>query len=68
MPEVISVPRSDKKVELRLRGEDNVLSTNLGTIWKLVPTSPGESKRRSHRAGEAIAKNGRGSGELERDT
>ena len=26
----------DKKKELRLGGEDNVLSTNLGTIWKLL--------------------------------
>ena len=39
MPEVISVPRSDKKVELRLGGEDNVLSTNLGTIWNLLRPS-----------------------------
>ena len=36
MPEVISVPRSDKKVELRLGDKDNVLSTNLGTIWKFL--------------------------------
>ena len=39
MPEVISVPRSDNKVELTLGGEDNVLSTNLGTIWKLLRPS-----------------------------
>ena len=40
IPEVISVPRSNKKVELRLGGEDNVvLSTNLRTIWKLLRPS-----------------------------
>ena len=39
MPENISVPRSDKKVELRLGSGDNVLSTNLGTIWKLLRPS-----------------------------
>ena len=36
MPEIISVPRSDKKVELRLGSGNDVLSTNLETIWKLL--------------------------------
>ena len=39
MPEVISVPRSDKKLELRLGDKENVLSTNLGTIWKFLRPS-----------------------------
>ena len=39
MPEVIRVPRSDKKVELRLGSGDDVLSTNLGTVWKLLRPS-----------------------------
>ena len=30
MPEVINVPRSDKKVELKLGSGDDLLSTNLG--------------------------------------
>ena len=39
MPEVISVPRSDKKVELRLRSRNDLFSTNLGTVWKLLRPS-----------------------------
>ena len=39
IPEVISVPLSDKKVELRLGSAEDVLSTNLGTIWKLLRPS-----------------------------
>ena len=35
MPEIISVPRSDKKIELRLGSRDDV-STNLGTVWKIL--------------------------------
>ena len=38
-PETVSVLRSDKKVELRLGCGDDVLSTNLGTIWKLLRRS-----------------------------
>ena len=33
------MPRSDKKVKLRLGRGDDVLSTNLGTIWKLLRPS-----------------------------
>ena len=36
VPEVICVPRSEKKVELRLQGEDNIPSTSLGTVWKML--------------------------------
>ena len=32
VPEVVSVPRSDKKVVLRLSGKDDVLYMNLGTV------------------------------------
>ena len=39
MPEIISVPRSDKKVELSLGSGNDVLSTNLGTVWKLLRPS-----------------------------
>ena len=31
--EVICVPRSERKVELRLGGKDGTLSTNFGTAW-----------------------------------
>ena len=37
--EVVSVPRSDRKVELRLGVIDHILSTNLGTVWKLLRPS-----------------------------
>ena len=39
VPEVICVPRSEKKLELRLGGEDNVLSTNMETVWRLLRSS-----------------------------
>ena len=39
MPEVISVPRSDKKVELRLGSVNDVSSTKLGTVWRLLRPS-----------------------------
>ena len=39
MPEIISVPRSDKKVKLRLGSGNDVLATNLGNIWKLLRPS-----------------------------
>ena len=39
MPEFISVPRSDKKVELRLGSRNDVFSTILGTVWKLLRPS-----------------------------
>ena len=39
MPEIFSVLRSDKKVQLRLGSGDDVLSTNLRTIWKLLRPS-----------------------------
>ena len=37
-PKVISVPRSSKRVELSM-GNGNVLTTNLGTFWKLLRPS-----------------------------
>ena len=37
--EVICVPRSEKKVELRMGGEDKILSTNLGKVWRLLRPS-----------------------------
>ena len=39
MPEMISVPRSVKNVELRLGSGNDVMSTNLGTICKLLRSS-----------------------------
>ena len=39
VPEVVSVPRSERKVELRLGGKDDILSTNLGSVWKLLRPS-----------------------------
>ena len=39
MPEVTSVPHSDKREELRLEGKDSVLSTNLEIVWKMLRPS-----------------------------
>ena len=39
VPEVIFAPFSEKKVELRLGGENDILSTNLGIVWKLLRAS-----------------------------
>ena len=36
MPEVISAPRSNKKVELKMGNGNEMLITNLGTVWKLL--------------------------------
>ena len=33
------MPRSEKKVELKLGGEDNTLPTKLGMVWKLLRPS-----------------------------
>ena len=37
--EVVTVPRSYMKVELRLGDEDDILYTNLGSLWKLLRPS-----------------------------
>ena len=39
MPEVISVPRSNKRVELKMGIGNDMLITNLGTVWKLLRLS-----------------------------
>ena len=39
MPEVISVPRSNKKVELKMGNGIGMLITNLGTVLKLLRPS-----------------------------
>ena len=39
MPEVISVPRSNKRVELKMGNENGMLVTNLGVVWKLLRPS-----------------------------
>ena len=39
MPEVITVPRSNKRVELKMRNGNDMLITNLGTVWKLLRPS-----------------------------
>ena len=36
MPEIISVPRSNKSVELKVGNGNVMLITNLGTVWKLL--------------------------------
>ena len=36
VPEIISVPVYERKLELRLGSDDDTLSTNLGTIWRLL--------------------------------
>ena len=39
MPEVISVPGSNKRVELKMGDGNGMLITNLGTVWKLLGPS-----------------------------
>ena len=36
MPKVISVPRSNKRVELKMGNGNGMLIKNLGTVWKLL--------------------------------
>ena len=38
-PKVISMPRSNKKVELKMGNGNGMLTTNLGTAWKLLRPS-----------------------------
>ena len=38
-PEVISVPRSSKRVELKMGNGNSMLTTNLGVVWKLLSPS-----------------------------
>ena len=38
-PEVISVPRSSKRVELKMCNGSGMLITNLGVVWKLLRSS-----------------------------
>ena len=38
-PEVISVPRSSKRVELKMGNGNGMLITNLGVVWKLLSPS-----------------------------
>ena len=38
-PKVISVPRSSKRVELRMGSGNGMMTTNLGTVWKLLRPS-----------------------------
>ena len=38
-PKVISVPRSSKRVELRIGNGNGMMTTNLGTVWKLLRPS-----------------------------
>ena len=38
-PNVISVPRSTKRVELRMGNGNSLMNTNLGTVWKLLRSS-----------------------------
>ena len=39
MPEVISIPGSNKRVELKMGNGNGMLITNLGTVWKLLRPS-----------------------------
>ena len=39
LPEVISVPRSNKRVELKMGNGNDMMITNLGTVWKLLRPS-----------------------------
>ena len=39
MPEVISMPRSNKRMELKMGNGNDMLITSLGTVWKLMRPS-----------------------------
>ena len=39
MPELVSVPRSNKRVELKLGNRNEILVTKLGTVWKMLKPS-----------------------------
>ena len=39
MPKVISEPRSNKRVELKMGNGNGMMTTNLGTVWKLLRPS-----------------------------
>ena len=39
LPKVISVPRSNNRVELKMGNGNGMLTTNLGTVWKLLRPS-----------------------------
>ena len=39
VPEVVGVPHSERKAELRLGDKDDILSTNCVTVWKLLRPS-----------------------------
>ena len=39
MAEVISVPRSNKRVELKMGNANGTLITNVGTVWKMLRPS-----------------------------
>ena len=38
-PKVISVPRSNKRLELKMGNGNGMMTTNLGTVWKLLRPS-----------------------------
>ena len=38
-PEVVSIPRSNKRVELKMGNGNGLLITNLGVVWKLIRPS-----------------------------
>ena len=38
-PEVVSIPRSNKRVELKMGNGNGLLITNLGVVWKLLRPS-----------------------------
>ena len=38
-PEITSVPRSSKRVELKMGNGNGMLATNLGVVWKLLRPS-----------------------------
>ena len=39
LPKAISVPRSNKRVELKMGNRNDMMITNLGTVWKLLGPS-----------------------------
>ena len=47
MPMVISVPRSNKRVELKMGNGNGMMTTNLGMVWKLLRPSWCPHHRRS---------------------
>ena len=62
-PEVVSIPHSNKRVEVNMGDGNGLLTTNLGVVWKLLrpswcPHPHASLIEENHRASE-VSTNGR---------